>query len=193
VTPRAPLAFVLLITALLAGCATQEPPAPAPSAALPPPVAAPSSTTPTSSADAAPPDGGRCVLTDLGAEVTTPAGSSGQQEVRVVWTNTSERSCTMTGFGGVDLVGSTDDRYSLPRQERSTATVRLAPGERAHSTITYLPGTAAQGAYAATRLWATPPDETHSVVLDWPGGPVLRQDGATRPGSYLGPVEAGAS
>lgn len=195
-TSRAPHAFALLVALLVAG-ACSTPAAPAPS-----PVAAPPAS-PTSSASAGPaatstaaPDGGRCVLTDLTGEVTPPAGSSGQQEVRVVWTNISDASCTMTGFGGVDLVASprSDDRYSLPRQERATSAVRLAPGERAHSTITYLPAEqGAPGAYDATKIFATPPDETHSIVLDWPGGPVVRQDGATRPGSYLGPVEAGAA
>ncbi|MHC1560131.1 DUF4232 domain-containing protein [Actinomycetospora sp. C-140] len=192
---RAPLAAVLVGAAVVGGCATQaQPPAPVaapPSTAPPPSSAAPPSTsgTPTSTA---PPDGGRCVLTDLSAETAPPQGSSGQKEVRVVWTNVSDRSCTMTGFGGVDLVASprSDDRYSLPRQERATSTVRLAPGERAHSTITYLPE---PSGYAASKIFATPPDETHSIVLDWPGGPVLRQAGATRPGNYLGPVQAGAS
>lgn len=203
-TSRAPLALVLLTaatTAVLAGCATQETPAPAPVAAAPAPTpgdAAPTGTAPTSPASpasgTAAPDGGRCVLTDLTGELSAPSGASGQQQVRVVWTNTSGRACSMTGFGGVDLVASprSEDRYSLPRQERATSTVRLAPGERAHSTITYLPAEGGDGAYAATKVFATPPDETHSIVLDWPGGPVLRQDGATRPGSYLGPVEAGA-
>lgn len=206
-TSRAPLALVLLTvatTAVLAGCATQETPAPAPVAAAPAPTpgdAAPTGTDPTSSTSptspasgTVAPDGGRCVLTDLTGELSAPSGTSGQQQVRVVWTNTSGRACSMTGFGGVDLVASprSEDRYSLPRQERATSTVRLAPGERAHSTITYLPAGGGDGAYAATKVFATPPDETHSIVLDWPGGPVLRQDGATRPGSYLGPVEAGA-
>lgn len=38
----------------------------------------------------------------------------------------------------------------------------------------------------------TPPDETRSAELPWPGGAVLRQDGATRPGTFVGPVGEGA-
>lgn len=198
------LAFVLLVVAL-AGC-TREVPVPVP--ASPPPAApAAPTTTPTdtsaaaTSTNAADGDGGgdggdeRCRLDDLSAGTTRPEGS-GQQEVRVVWTNTSGAPCSMTGFGGADLVASprSEDRYSLPRAQRETSTVRLAPGEQAHSTITFLPAERESAEiYAATKVYATPPDETHSVLLDWPGGPVLRQDGATRPGTYLGPVEAGAS
>jgi hypothetical protein len=34
----------------------------------------------------------------------------------------------------------------------------------------------------------TPPNETTSVSLAWPWSPVLLQDGATHPGTYVGPI-----
>jgi hypothetical protein len=35
----------------------------------------------------------------------------------------------------------------------------------------------------------TPPDETAFAAVAWPHGVViLRQDGATRPGTFIGPV-----
>lgn len=108
----------------------------------------------------------------------------------MLWTDTGDRGCTMTGFGGADPRDGLDS-VSLPRARRETAAVRLAPGDRAAGSITFLPvAPGAPGAFPATEVVVTPPDETRSATLPWTAGPVLRQDGATRPGTYLGPVEA---
>lgn len=204
---RRPLVWYLLTAATLAvsaGCATREVPVPVPVPA--PPASSATSTTPpttgTTQAAEEQDDGSegadgtvaRCRLDDLRATTEGPEGSGSQQQVRVVWANASTQACRMAGFGGVDLVVSpgSEERYSLPRRQTDAESFRLAPGETAHSTITFLPADAGgQNAYRATKIWATPPDETHSVLLDWPAGPVLRQDGATRPGTYLGPVSPG--
>lgn len=177
---------------LAAACSSPGPTAaPPPAAPAPSSAADPTSTTPQRDERPA----GKCVLTDLGVELSAPQGGSTQRTVRVIWTNTSSSPCTMTGFGGADLVASprSEERYSLPRTNGEPRTVRLAPGERAHSTITYLPTAAAGGGYRATQLLATPPDETHAAVLRWTEGPVTDQRSATRPGTFLGPVQPGAS
>ncbi|GAA4836719.1 hypothetical protein GCM10023201_27030 [Actinomycetospora corticicola] len=185
---------VALTVAVLAGCSTGTPPAtpPATVTVTAPPsatAAAPVTESPTSSAA---PVKGKCALTDVRPQVTLTTGEAGQRHTTVTWTNVSGATCTMFGFGGVDLDGPPNPTYgptySLPRSSVAPQTVRLAPGEKAHTVVTWLPGD-----WTPTKLVITPPDETHSAVLDWPGGGVLRQDGATRPGTYLGPVEAGAS
>ena len=135
---------------------------------------------------------GRCTDAELDAAVGATTGEAGQRHTTVVWTNTSSRSCTTSGFGGADLRGPDDPTfgpsYSLPRSAEQPAPVRLEPGGTAHTVITWLPG----GDWTPTELVVTPPDETTSSVLRWPGAAVQRQDGATRPGSYIGPVTAGA-
>lgn len=180
------------LVAFVAACSSPAPPAALTPAAPPAPSSTSSSPTSTAPED----DGGparKCVLSDLGVELSAPQGGSNQRTTRVVWTNTSSKPCTMTGFGGADLVASprSEERYSLPRTNGEPRTVRLAPGERAHSTITYLPATG--DGYRATQLLATPPDETHAAVLRWTEGPVTDQRSATRPGTFLGPVQPGAS
>jgi hypothetical protein len=74
---------------------------------------------------------------------------------------------------------------------RSSQAFTLAPGQAAHTTITWLPPQDGPG-WTPTAILATPPNETRSARLDWPGGAVLRQDGATHPGTYIGPVSPGA-
>lgn len=134
---------------------------------------------------------GRCTDADLSATVNQPTGT-GQQSTDLVWRNTSDKPCTMTGFGGVDLRGPDDatfgPSYSLPRSSGKSSPVTVKPGGTAISTITTLSG----GDWTPTEVVVTAPDETTSKTVPWRGGPVQRQDGATRPGSYIGPVEQGS-
>lgn len=126
----------------------------------------------------------------LRASVGPTADAGSQKRTAVVWTNAADRPCTMTGFGGVDLAGPDDPMgpvYSLPRQEAAAEPVRLEPGGSAHTTIAWLSG----GAWTPTTIRPTPPDETRSASLAWPGGPVLRQDAATCPGTYVSSVGPG--
>jgi hypothetical protein len=182
ITRRALVALAVSGSAALTGCQTAAPTPAQPTAAAPTSAAQPAAT-------------GKCTLTELTASLGRTTGEAGQRHTIVVWTNTSGTACTVTGFGGVDLVGPDDPPfggvYSLPRQAGQAATITLAPGAKAHSTITWLPPQDGPG-WTPTGMNVTPPDETRSAGLDWPGGAVLRQDGATHPGTFLSPVQAGA-
>ncbi|MDL5155861.1 DUF4232 domain-containing protein [Actinomycetospora termitidis] len=186
---------VVLTAAVLAGCAPGAPQAapPATVTVTVPPSTTSATPTPTTTTTSAAPDKGKCLLADVRPQVTATTGETGQRHTTVTWTNVTSSTCSMNGYGGVDLQGPPDPTfgptYSLPRQTSvQPRAVRLAPGEKAHTVVTWSPGD-----WTPTKLLITPPDETHSAVLDWPGGGVSRQDGATHPGTYLGPVEAGAA
>ncbi|MEJ8278262.1 DUF4232 domain-containing protein [Pseudonocardia spirodelae] len=129
---------------------------------------------------------GRCTAASLQASVGTTLGDD-QKDTTIVWRNTSDRACTMTGFGGVDLRGS-GPAYSLPRSSEEPTTVTVKPGGTAHTVITWLPGTD----WTPADVVVTAPDETTSTTLRWEQGPVLRQDGATRPGTFIHPVAPGS-
>ncbi len=112
--------------------------------------------------------------TDSLSLTTGPYGAPGdapQIHFDVTLTNTSPESCALQGYPGVDLIGPDDPSwgpvYSLPRQDVEAAPLTLAPGASASSRLTFLPT----------------PD-------GWiPGGiAVLRQDGASHPGTYIGPL-----
>lgn len=164
--------------------------------------AAPDSTTESSSTtgDSGTSQGGtgngthRCPPSALTASLGQTTGEAGQRHTTVVWTNTSGSTCTMTGFGGVDLKGPNHPMgptYSLPRATKKASAVSLAKGGTAHTTITWLPQQEADG-WTPTALLITPPDGTTSTSLKWPGGAISRQDAATHPGSYIDPVAAGS-
>lgn len=143
---------------------------------------------------------GKCTSANLSVSLRDVSGND-QHEVTLAWTNTSARPCTMYGYGGVDLRGPNDPTfgptYELPRSTiHQAATVRLAPGGTAHTTITFLSPDPASAGQPGSVVWVptqavvTPPDETHSKTVTWTYGPVLRQDAATHPGTYIGPVTA---
>ncbi|MDL5159730.1 DUF4232 domain-containing protein [Actinomycetospora termitidis] len=205
-TSRARVAALALsgavVAALPAGCSDAPLDVPSPAAASLP-VRAPTSSAVQPSSTATPdPDG--CDLALLRASVTAPgpAEQPSQRTVRVVWTNTTDRTCTLSGYGHAILQAAPEQewesgtQYALREQDRAAPSTRLAPNGQAHTTITYLPGgdDTMAGEYVPTALIVTPPgnDELGAAVLAWPGGPVAYQAGATRPGSYFGPVEPGA-
>lgn len=126
---------------------------------------------------------------------TGPYGSPGdfsQIHFAVILTNISPESCTLRGYPGVDLVGPDDPvfgpTYSLPRQSGDPQPVTLAPGASASSRLTFLP---TPDGWVPNTIVVTPPDATTQLEVPWiPGGiSVLRQDAATHPGTYIGPLE----
>jgi hypothetical protein len=144
---------------------------------------------------ATPAAGGRCHTAGLSVTLGAPQGQPGtQRTVSVVFTNTFGASCTMYGYPGVNLVQATSDQWSLVRQSAPVRTVALAPGASAHATLTFYQWSASvpNVKFVPARLLVTPPDETSSATVGWlPGIIVVRQDGATHPLTYIGPVTAG--
>jgi hypothetical protein len=101
----------------------------------------------------------------------------------------------MRGFPGVDLIGATSSqqgyRWSLARQSVSYSTVTLQSGDAAHFDITYLPEPMGSGDnLTVANLVITPPNAFSHKEVPWAVS-VLLQDGASSPGTYIGPVEAG--
>jgi len=163
-------------------------------AAAPPPVATAlvGSGAATSSSTSA-----RCSTTSLDVELGAATQSAAAQyQVPVVVTNVSSTPCSLLGFPGVDLGSPAAQPLSLVRAAGTPKRIVLVPGQQAHAVLTYLSGPDptcdTAGAWTPTTVTITPPDETTSVQLVWPGGSVDDcQGGATHPGSYIGAMIAG--
>ncbi|MFB7438171.1 DUF4232 domain-containing protein [Streptomyces mirabilis] len=135
---------------------------------------------------------GRCHTAGLGFSFGSGDGkvssSDDQQQLAVVLKNKTSAACTIQGFPGVDLKSS-GGSWSLTRSGATPKKVTLAAGSSTTFTITFLPWKQGSGTeFKATSVVVTPPNETTSTTLAWPGGSVLLQDGATHPGTYTGPV-----
>ncbi|TKA11550.1 DUF4232 domain-containing protein [Actinacidiphila oryziradicis] len=138
----------------------------------------------------------RCHTADLAISFATggdavPSTTSGDQtSTAVALRNKSGHICTLKGFPGVDLKGSgATTTWSLARKPASTTSFTLANGDTTEFTITFLvTKKGEEGSWTPTTAVVTPPNETTSVSLAWPWSPVLLQDGATHPGTYVGPI-----
>jgi hypothetical protein len=145
---------------------------------------------------------GRCSIGVLGVAFGSQKQLTvGQFQVEIVFTNAAGVPCWLLGFPGVDLSGEEGGggrgTISLARTSAAPLRVTIAPGASAHAELTYLVGPdncdAGGTAWTPDTATVTPPDETVSVLLFWSFRSVDDcQTGATHPGTYVGPVLAGA-
>ncbi len=129
----------------------------------------------------------RCRTRDLAYEVGGTV-SGGQESFAVAMTNKTVSGCTLMGFPGVELL-SASDSWSFVTNSEIPKMVTLRPGETTQFHITYRPWREGDGRrIEAARIAVTPPDETTSEVLDWPGCPVSLQDAAAHKGIWVSPI-----
>jgi hypothetical protein len=130
----------------------------------------------------------KCAKVVVSLGEVPPAGSE-QAKVRLplTMTNKGGATCLLRGFPGARLQARDGDTWDLVRTGDAVNDVRLEPDGSATSYLTFLsePG---ESGWDVTSLVVTPPNTADSQTFDWPGGPVLRQDAATHPGTYIGPV-----
>ena len=187
---------VAVLAAVLAGataCAsgtgtTAGPAVPATGAATSWPVTSPSgAASPTrsgpSSTGSAAPGPTRCHTSELSAALAAGEPGAGQRYATLSLTNTSARTCTIYGYGGLQPLDAARKQLpiTLTRDTgRPVTLIRLAPGASVGRTIHWSavpPGSqpCPTPAYASI----IPPDETGPLVIGWSLGPVCgsRMDG----------------
>jgi hypothetical protein len=163
-------------------------------AATPPPVATAvvGASPPTASATAP-----RCATTSLDVALGAIKQTvNTQYQVPIVFTNVSAQPCSLLGFPGTEFGAGGALPVDLVRTPAKPVRVNLVPRGQAHAVLTFLtgpdPSCDAGGPWIPSTLTVTPPDDTTSVQIPWPGGSVDDcQTGATHPGSFIGPVIAG--
>ncbi|MFI9273333.1 DUF4232 domain-containing protein [Kitasatospora sp. NPDC052896] len=77
-------------------------------------------------------------------------------------------TCTLYGFAGVNLVTS-EGATDVPRGFQQPGTVTLAKGQGSTFTIWYRTNPDGHPGAKVTTMTITPPGETHSVKMNWPG------------------------
>jgi len=175
---------------------------PAQSATVAPAPPAPPATSdpahPATSAPASPVSGtATCTVSVLSFALGAKTAAAGQQMTQVVdLTNKGSAACAMKGFPGVDLVGVAKGQlnysWSLARSSARYVQVTLQPGRTAHFNLIYLPYASGDGIeFTVVKLVLTPPNTFTQAQVTWSQA-VLLQDGATHPGTFIGPVVAGA-
>ncbi|GAA2729264.1 DUF4232 domain-containing protein [Streptomyces nogalater] len=107
--------------------------------------------------------------------------------VAVEFTNGGGRACALSGYAGVDLKTSAGS-LSAKRTGEQSSRVVLKDGESVAFGITYPVNDSGGSGVRITGLVVTPPDETKSVSLAWPGAATLPvTDGSGSP-VKVGPI-----
>ena len=140
----------------------------------------------------------RCTTADLEVLLGKPAEKNdapGQFDIPLTYRNTTDHTCGLYGVPGVDLVGPDDATfgpvYHLPRVDNGVKYNEVPAGTTASATITVVKPAAGEPAWTPTKLNTIPPGQTSALTVKWPSDlPVLRQDAATHPGSYVNGILA---
>ena len=128
-----------------------------------------------------------------GALETTEVQS--QDRLELILTNSSQQSCTLQGYPGVDLVGPDNPMlgpvFSVPRADGPSQPFTLAPGASATSFLTFLAPYLPEDYWVPTSIVVTPPDATTQLEVPWISADfaVLRQDLASHPGTFVEPLQ----
>ncbi|WPW32750.1 DUF4232 domain-containing protein [Streptomyces atratus] len=92
--------------------------------------------------------------------------------VAVQLKNGGGRDCVLSGYAGVDLETSSGSLSAKRTGEKATP-MTLKDGKSVYFGINYPINTSGGSGVRITGLVVTPPDETKSVTLDWPGADTL--------------------
>ncbi|MFJ8855404.1 DUF4232 domain-containing protein [Streptomyces sp. NPDC102437] len=92
--------------------------------------------------------------------------------VAVQLKNGGGRDCVLSGYAGVDLKTSAGSLSAERTGEKATP-MTLKDGKSVYFGITYPVNESGGSGVRITGLVVTPPDETKSVTLDWPGAATL--------------------
>lgn len=157
---------------------TSSPPTSAPAASsaatstvvVPPPQRPPSSTT------SGTPGPTRCHTSQLSASLAAGEPGAGQRYATLSLTNTSARTCTVFGYGGLQPLDAAKKQLpiTLTRDTgRHPKLIALAPGASVGRTIhwTVVPS-GSQPCPVPAYASIIPPDETSALVIGWSLGPI---------------------
>ncbi|WP_327360593.1 MULTISPECIES: DUF4232 domain-containing protein [unclassified Streptomyces] len=107
--------------------------------------------------------------------------------VAVQLKNRGGRDCSISGYPGVDLKTSSGSLSAKRTGEQATTAV-LKKGQSTAFGINYPINKSGGSGVRITGLVVTPPDETKSVTLDWPGAATLPVTDGTDSPVKVGPI-----
>ncbi|MEU4658361.1 DUF4232 domain-containing protein [Streptomyces sp. NPDC023723] len=131
---------------------------------------------------------GKCTTDELEitASDTTIDGDT-EGSVAVTFQNGGGQDCSVTGYAGVDLTTS-EGELSAERSGQDSDPVVLKDGESVSFNLSYPLNDTGGSGVGITGLVVTPPDETKSVTLDWPGAASLPVTDGTGSSLTVGPM-----
>jgi hypothetical protein len=102
----------------------------------------------------------------IDAQNASPDGTEGRINITMV--NRGSTTCSATGFAGVDIKDADHTSSPIERASAQPRVTTLKPGESAIFDLAYTIDDSGNSQNNPTNLLVTPPNETHTVTLNWP-------------------------
>ncbi|MGW0907547.1 DUF4232 domain-containing protein [Streptomyces sp. NPDC002853] len=123
---------------------------------------------------------------DISATDSTIDGDD-KGSVAVTFKNPGDRGCLLSGFAGVDLKTNAGN-LSATREGKPAEQMVLTGGESVSFNVSYPMNDTGGSGVRVTGLVVTPPGETKSYSLEWPGAATLPVSDGTGSSVTVGPI-----
>ncbi|MER5949011.1 DUF4232 domain-containing protein [Streptomyces sp. NPDC001904] len=115
--------------------------------------------------------GGRvtfCRTADLAIDAVDASPDTTEGRINITLINRGSATCSATGFAGVDIKDADHTSNPIERGPAQPRITTLKPGAAAVFDLAYTIDNSGNSLSSPTHLIVTPPNETHSVTLNWP-------------------------
>ncbi|MCX5384884.1 DUF4232 domain-containing protein [Streptomyces sp. NBC_00083] len=111
-----------------------------------------------------------CKTADLAIDAQNAAPDKTSGRVNITMINRGSTTCSATGFAGVDIKDADHTSNPIPRGQAQPRITTLKPGDAAVFDIAYTIDSSGKSLSHPTNILVTPPNETHTITLNWPSG-----------------------
>ncbi|WP_328536196.1 DUF4232 domain-containing protein [Streptomyces sp. NBC_00344] len=109
-----------------------------------------------------------CKTEDLAIDATNAAPDKTSGRINITMINRGSATCSATGFAGVDIKDADHTSNPIERGPAQPRITILKPGDAAIFDLAYTIDTTGNSLSTPTNILVTPPNETHTVSLNWP-------------------------
>ncbi|WSQ15085.1 DUF4232 domain-containing protein [Streptomyces sp. NBC_01231] len=109
-----------------------------------------------------------CKTEDLAIDARNAAPDEVSGRIDITMINRGSTTCSATGFAGVDIKDADNTSSPIERGQAQPRITTLKPGDAAVFNLAYDIDNTGDSLAHPTSIQVTPPNETHSVSLEWP-------------------------
>ncbi|MGB8945245.1 MAG: DUF4232 domain-containing protein [Streptomyces sp.] len=109
-----------------------------------------------------------CKTEDLAIDAVDAAPDETSGRINITMINRGSTTCSATGFAGVDIKDADHTSNPIERGPAQPRVTTLKPGDAAVFNLAYTVDNSGNSLTSPTNILVTPPNETHTVTLDWP-------------------------
>jgi hypothetical protein len=109
-----------------------------------------------------------CKTEDLAIDARDAAPDETSGRIDITMINRGSATCSATGFAGVDIKDADNTSNPIERAQAQPRITTLKPGDAAVFNLAYDIDNTGDSLSSPTNIQVTPPNETHSVTLEWP-------------------------